>query len=203
MLLIWHYTARLTTHLGNILRTGGLRLNEIEPPLVRLGFPACVWFSTNQHYEAVASKLPWIGGTPSADGITIAARIGIAPEAAPLTWSSWRQAAMGRALFRRQRERIAEAFTYLTAIAGRAGADVSQWRASLDVVPCAGWQAVEVFVEGEWVPYDPSDPAHALRNTIPLPDGSEAELVTVRATDAELAARPTIGQYWTSKLRAN
>jgi hypothetical protein len=178
--LIWHYTARLTTHLGRILDSGILLLDEIHPLVESIGFSPCVWFSHDQHYEAIASKLPWIKGRPSADGIAIAARIGVDAAEAPITSQSWYQNATGKALFRRQREEIADTFRRMTAVARNAGADLTRWRASQSVVRRCRWRAVEVYINNSWVPYDPHDPAHSLRDSVPLPDGSEAKLSTLR-----------------------
>lgn len=123
--LVWHYT--VGERLPEILRSGVLR-----PTRSRLNDEwFAVWFSTLRDWDPAVGLAGLTARTPEEAGGL--ARIGVAPETAPVTWE--RFVSMGG---------ISKVGANLRVFVDvERGSDPQLWRLSLLPVPAEKWRAVE------------------------------------------------------------
>lgn len=157
----WHYTTRMTHHLGSILASGIL-LREGETPGYYAGvkpFVKALWFSTNPVFEQTALKI--FSGKDSSERrvechLALGARIAVAGDMAPISWYQFKLMELGSPRLARNKRRERREGLERMESAGRSyGATPDEWWCSLDRVPSSQWLSLEIYVAGRWIAVDP------------------------------------------------
>jgi hypothetical protein len=169
--MLWHYTVRLPSHLGQIVEAGVIRREgEVGRTDRTIQVPPvpCVWFSRRQDFEPTACKVVSnrLGGLQAArqdENRLIAARIGVADDIAPVTWAMYKQQVKRHpTVDRKERRTWDEKFWDMEANGRMARADPADWFASLEPVARDCWQAIQICLSAKWVDVAPEDVAAQL-----------------------------------------
>jgi hypothetical protein len=149
VLPLWHYTTG--EHLTEIMRDGCLRPTAI---LIDPGEHPAVWFSALQDWEPTASKLLVDTETDEVRRATMQemrklaggpVRIGVAHDAAPIDWET----------FKRTSGISRKSARALEIAAADIGSNPRLWFASFDPVPRERWLALEARNGPRWEPISP------------------------------------------------
>lgn len=130
---LFHYTT--ASSLVRILDARTIKPSGVFMP----GEVPVVWCSFREPWEPSASFHPAVTFEDLAD-IDTPCRIEIDPAAAPFDWAVWREAANVGWRTRRRLKRAAK----------RAGANIADWRMSVEPIGVDDWICVECFVDGAW-----------------------------------------------------
>ncbi len=157
--MLYHYTLRFDSYLGSILRDGHIKLeaNFRCPDRYRRVFPRMCWASRRADYEPTALKGVGIDARgqmilmPVAEYLPLAARIVVAPDAAPMSWATYRLHVLGQALLSRaDREFAIIQLGALERAGRRSGGDPADWFCSPDPIRQTDWLGIETCDEGQW-----------------------------------------------------